>query len=291
MSAIPAARIHESGYRRYDGPRLGPLHSVRALILFTLQRIMGIRRPTRYKVIPAFLILLGYLPATVFVGLAAFLPQRLRGGVLPSYTGYYGFISAVIILLVAYSAPEAFTADRRSKALSLYLAAPLTRTTYLFAQSSAIAIAMCAVTIGPPLLLVIGLTLQGAGPHGVMAVLIALVRILAAGGSMAIFWACVSAGVSSLTDRWALGSGGIILLVLMSNGVSTTLVMGANAPSAIRLLGVGNAMTETVQRIFGQPNVVVPETATAAAIAAALAWAVAGAGLAWWRYQRLQVTR
>jgi len=28
-----------------------------------------------------------------------------------------------------------------------------------------------------------------------------------------------------------------------------------------------------------------------ATFAAALAWAGAGAGLAWWRYQRLQVTR
>ena len=42
-----SARIVDRGYRRYTGPRRGTSGAVRSLIVQTLQRILGIRRPEK----------------------------------------------------------------------------------------------------------------------------------------------------------------------------------------------------------------------------------------------------
>ena len=46
------ARIHDAGYRRYTGVRLGPSQAIRSLTRHTAQRVMGLRRPARYKALP-----------------------------------------------------------------------------------------------------------------------------------------------------------------------------------------------------------------------------------------------
>ena len=52
VAADGGARILEPGYRPYRGVRLGVGHSVWALARHTTERIMGLRRPARYKVLP-----------------------------------------------------------------------------------------------------------------------------------------------------------------------------------------------------------------------------------------------
>ena len=46
------ARIYEQGYRRYDGPRLGSWAAVRSVWKHTVQRVLGLRRSARHKVLP-----------------------------------------------------------------------------------------------------------------------------------------------------------------------------------------------------------------------------------------------
>ena len=283
------ARIHEGGYRPYDGERRGAAYSAYRLSLHSLQRIVGIRRSARSKVLPILSIVIAYLPGAVFIGLTVLLPRRLARGVVPTPEGYYGLIINAIILFVAFCAPVALTADRRSRALSLYLAAPLTRTTYLVAQAAAIAVAICALTLGPPLLLVVGLSLQGLGPDGPLGLAATLLRVVAAGGALAAIYTSVSLAVSSLTDRFAFAASGTLLLILMTEAVSDNLVRSSGAPEAVRLLSPSTTGFELAHRIYGKPGQF--PIATTSVVAAAVAWSVAGAALAWWRYQRLQVTR
>lgn len=288
------ARIADQGYRRYDGPRLGPDHAVRSVIAHTLRRILGLRRPARAKILPILTIVFSYLPAVVFVGVIAlfgrFGAQDQARRVVPKYADYYGFILSAIVLFVTLVAPEALCTDRRSRLLSLYLASPLTRMTYLLSKAVSIFVVLCAVTIGPPLLLLLGLALQNSGPDGFLGLLSVLGRILLSGAMLAALFTAVSTGIASLTDRRAVAAAGTLLLFIGSGIVSATLHEALGASSAVLVLSLTRAPFELVVRIYGEPPTI-PDLSTAALVAGVAAWTVLGAAITVFRYQRLQVTR
>src|SRR5205823_4630551 len=186
----------------------------------------------------------GYVPPAVFVGLAAFLPKRLSREALPSYGDFYGFISGVVLLFAMFVAPEALCPDRRSGMLSLYLAAPLTRARYLASKAIAVGTALLFVTMGPPLLLLIGLSLQSAGPHGPGGLALVVVRVIGTGLMMSAFYTALSLGVSSLTDRRAIAAAGMFIFVQATSAVTAALVFGAHAPRWVLALGLSRAPFE-----------------------------------------------
>jgi ABC-2 type transport system permease protein len=110
------ARIVDRGYRRYTGPRRGTSGAVRSLIAQTLQRILGIRRPIWSKIWPIIVIAMAYIPAIVFVGITVLAKQQdgrvAYQRLLPSYGQYYQFVTAAIVLFVAFVAPEVLCTDR-----------------------------------------------------------------------------------------------------------------------------------------------------------------------------------
>jgi len=204
------ARIYEQGYRRYDGPRLGQWAAVRSVWKHTLQRVLGLRRSARHKVLPFLAVTLAYLPAIAFIGILALVPRDANQArdLAPTYYEYYGFVTAAIVLFIVFSAPEALCPDRRNRSMSLYLASPLTRDTYLLAKALAVFSALCLVTIGPLLLLLIGYVLQSNGPDGPVGVLAELARIVGAGAAVAAFGTAFALALASLTDRKGLATGG-----------------------------------------------------------------------------------
>ena len=210
------ARILETGYRRYDGERRGEVHAVRSLVFHTIRRMVGLRRPARWKILPVMTIVFAYLPAIVFVGIIALVGESGNADFGPTYYEYYGFIISAIVLFVSFAAPEALCPDRRSHVLSLYLASPLTRGTYLTAKAIAVATMIAFVTVGPPLLLLLGRVLQDTGPDGPLGVLAVLGRIVASGGLLAVFYTAFSLALSSLTDRRAVAAAGTLMLILGS---------------------------------------------------------------------------
>jgi ABC-2 type transport system permease protein len=283
-------RIYEGGYRKYVGERLGQWAAVRSVARQTAQRVMGLRRPARSKVLPFLSVIIAYLPAAVFVGLVALLPKRVNTIVLPDYHEYYGFISAAIVLFVVFTAPEALCPDRRSRVLSLYLAAPLTRTTYLVAKAIAVSLVLLLVTLGPPLVLLVGRALQGEGPDGVLGFLAVFARIAGSGLMMAAFYTAVSLAIASLTDRRAFAAGGTLLAIIGSSIVAGVLVEALELSDAFFLCNLNVPPIELVSRIYGQSGVL-EGVSTAVVAGAVAAWTVVGFGVAWWRYQRLRVTR
>lgn len=285
-----AGRIYEGGYRKYVGERLGPAAAVRSVVRQTVQRIMGLRRPARTKVLPFLSVIIAYLPAAVFVGLVALLPKRVNTIVLPQYHEYYGFISAAIVLFVVFAAPEALCPDRRSRVLSLYLAAPLTRTRYLVAKAIAVSMVLLLVTLGPPLVLLVGRTLQGEGPDGVVGFLTVFARVAASGVVMAAFYTAVSLAVASLTDRRAFASGGTLIAIIGTSIVAGVFVAALKLSESFFLLNLNVPPIELVARIYGRHGALT-ETSTAVVAVAVAGWTAAGFALAWWRYQRLRVTR
>ena len=292
------ARILDAGYRRYAGTRMGLGHAVRSLIATTLRRILGLRRPARTKILPVMTIMFAYLPAIVFVGLIALFNRfgagpEVQAEVIPDYSEYYGFIISAIVLFVTFVAPEALCPDRRSRVLSLYLSSPLTRMTYLGAKATSIAIVLASVTIGPPLLLLFGLALQGEGPDGVDGFFATLARIIASGTMMAIVFTAVSIGIASLTDRRAIAAAATLLVLVGSQIVAGALHFGLDAPDETLMISLTEAPIQLVFRIYGESDDVseLSRISTAALSLGTLAWTALGAGTAIFRYRSLQVTR
>jgi ABC-2 type transport system permease protein len=290
------ARLLDTGYRRYDGPRLGEWHATVTLWKHTLRRIFGLGRPARWKLLPLATVAIAYVPNVVFVGVTALIPDsQLRNSVLPGYAFTYGFITAAIALFVIFVAPEAVCPDRRSGVLSLYLATPLTRTRYIAAKGAAVFTALLTVTFGPALLYLIGLAAQNAGPHGFGSFMSTLGRIALIGVVMAVYFAAYSVGASSLTDRKAVAAAIIFFFpqaVGIALGISTNAL---NAPRWLAGFAPNSAPIGLAVNMFHQgadfrgPNgYVVPMAAFAGGVAL---WSVVGAALAWFRYARLRVTR
>jgi ABC-2 type transport system permease protein len=289
---VTDARIHDQGYRPYDGPRRGVPAAIASVAWNAVLRALGLRRSAWAKVLPVVAVLIAYLPAAVFVGIAALIPSHLRDRVdlLPEYSDYYGFITAAIVLFVALVGPEVLCTDRRTGMLGLYLASPLSRTTYLVAKVLAVVPVLALVTVGPPLLLLVGLTLANAGPDGAGDILVLFTRITVSGVVISAAYTALSLAAASMTDRRAIASAGLILF-LSAGGVATSILVDqAGADHRLLLLNLFFLPFELVQRIFGEPGGN-RELATVSLACAEAAWTLACAWFVWWRYDRMTVTR
>ena len=300
MSVQAAASIGERGYRRYDGPRKGEAAAVTSVWRHTMQRVLGLRRAARHKVLPFLTIIIAFLPAIAFIGVLALLPRTAEDGTVstdfvPTYSEYYGFVSAAILLFVVFVAPEALCPDRRSKSLSLYLASPLRRDTYLAAKLVAIFTVLCIVTMGPLILLLIGYTLQDNGPDGPVGILSTFVRILGAGALVSLFFTAFAAFMASLTDRKGLATGGAIIAIIASQIIGNTLVLALDLPEGSLLFGLLIPPFElAVRTLDGAATgdmLAMPTVPTGTVIAAVGAWVALFLVGVWARYSTVQVTR
>lgn len=289
---MSTARIHERGYRRYEGARSGVGGAVRSTFLHALRRILGLRRRARHKLLPWGLTVLSYLPALGFVAVVLFLPDSLRDlsdQVLPTPRQYLGGITLLFYLAAALAGPVALCGDRRSGALALYLASPLSRDTYLLAKTLATVAFLAMVTIVPPLIYVVGTVLAGSGPDGPAAVAAALGRAVAAGGALALLFAGVSVAGASITDRTGAASGLVVLYLMVSGAVVSIVVFALDAPTWLLLLDVNNVASEGVARLYGEVDT--RSLPTPAVLGALALWIAGLFGFTRRRYQRLAVTR
>lgn len=285
------ARIGERGYQRYTGPRAGHGHAVRSLYVQTVRRVLGLRRPARTKILPVLSIVIAFVPAIVFIGIIALFGSRITF-VLPDYPEYYGFITAAVLLFVTFVASEALCPDRRNRTLSIYLASPLTRETYVLSKAAAVASVLSAVTIGPLLLLLLGYMFQNNGPDGPLAVLQTFSRIVLAGLLVTLFYTAISLAVASLTDRRAIAAASTLLLLVGSNIVANvlTVVSGNEHFQLFNLMAVPFGVVEAVFATSAfQDEGFTIETWTL--YAAAFSVIALGSLIVLLRYRRLRVTR
>ena len=288
------ARIIDRGYRRYDGPRLGTRGAMRSLAVHSAQRALGLRRPLSAKIFPVISVVIAYLPALVFVGMAAFLPEDIvERRLLPTYSEYYGFVTSAIIVFTAFVAPEVLCPDRRNGLLGLYLASPLNRNTYLASKAASVMGVLGLVTTGPLVLLLVAYTFEGSGPDGPGDFLLLLARILLAGGAVSAVYASISLAASSATDRRAFASAGVILLLLITSIVTAIAVEEVDGPSWLWVFNLIAMPFELAQHVFGAGNQIEDGTDLSFALVALanLGWTTAASLFVWVRYRRLAVTR
>lgn len=292
-SADVGARILDRGYRRYDGPRSRVFGPFRALVVHSLRSALGLKRPASQKILPVLAIVIAYVPALVFVGLSVLIEDTLLANrnLVPSYADYYGFVSAAIVVFSAFVAPELMCTDRRTGMLGIYLASPLTRTSYLAAKAVAVGLLLALVTLGPPLLMLVAFTLIGQGPDGPEQLARLFGDMVLGGVAVAVLQASLSLAVSSTTSRKAAASAGVILVLLASSALSNALLGDADAPAWLFSLDLLQMPFELVRRIYGEPSLdpTVAALPTRSILAAYAGWTVAFASFTVWRYRRIEV--
>lgn len=291
------AQIHDVGYRGYDGPRTGLGRIITALGVHTIQRTLGLKRPLKHKILPTVALLIAFLPAVIFVGMAALLPIDLVAeNILPtSYAEYLGVIATGVVVFVALVGPEALCPDRRTGMLSLYLASPLDRDTYLLGKAGGIGVVLSLMTTAPLLFLLLAYTIEGSGPDGIVDFADLLWRILLAGTVVTAYFTMLTTAVSSFTTRRAIASA-VIVIGLIVSGVATSAIVEADAgPEELGLLNLLNIPVEAAARILGDyppgRERALGNVSGLLVIGATVAWTVLAAVVARVRYQRLSVSR
>lgn len=207
-----AGVIHDLGYRRYDGPRLGRAHIARALAWHSFRSAFGLGRGAKAKVVPVLALLALCLPAVV----NAFAMSRGNPR-LVSYDTYTSTLRILVMtVFVAVQAPELVSRDLRSRVLPLYFARPIETIDYPAAKYLAFTGA-CTVMMEVPLLaLYAGTIVNVHGGAAVWAQTKALVPGLLVGLMWAVVLAAVSLFLASLSGRRGFATGAVAIFFLLT---------------------------------------------------------------------------
>jgi ABC-2 type transport system permease protein len=212
--------IHDLGYRRYDGPRLGRPRIVAALAWHSFRSAFGLGRGAKAKIVPVIAFIALCLPAVV----NAFAMSRGNARVV-SYDAYQPVLrNLVMTLFVAVQAPELVSRDLRSRVLPLYFSRPIRSGDYPFAKYLAFT-AACLVMIEVPLLLLyVGSIVNVHGGAAVWAETRALIPGLLVGLMWSVVLAAISLFLASLTGRRGFATGAVAIFFLLTYVLSEILI-------------------------------------------------------------------
>ena len=207
-----AGVIHDLGYRRYDGPRLGRSRIVAALAWHSFRSAFGFGRGARAKVVPAIAFGALCLPAVV----NAFAMSRGEAR-LVDYDTYIAVLrNLVMTVFVAVQAPELVSRDLRSRVLPLYFSRPIKPGDYPLAKFAGFTAAGLVMLEVPLLLLYAGAVANVHGGGAVWAETRALIPGLLIGLMWAVTLAAISLPLASLTGRRGFATGAVAIAFLLT---------------------------------------------------------------------------
>jgi len=221
--------IHDLGYRRYDGPRLGRRQIVRALTWHSFRSAFGIGRGVKAKIIPALACIAILLPAFVNAFAVARSNPRLFG-----YDVYVPQLRVVVVtIFIAAQAPELVSRDLRSHVLPLYFSRPIRRGDYPLAKYIALTAALLLLIEVPLLITYVG-TIASAGNAGttVLKETRALIPGLGVGLMWAVLMAAIGLVLASLTGRRAYATGIVAIACFLTWTVSELLIQAEGGPTS-----------------------------------------------------------
>ncbi|MGW0826246.1 ABC transporter permease subunit [Streptomyces sp. NPDC002845] len=243
------SRIHNIGYRTYDGPRLGRAYARRSLYSQSLRGAYGLGRSVKSKVLPMLLFAVMCAPAAIMVAVAV----ATSANDLPvEYTRYAVIMQAIIGLYIASQAPQSVSRDLRFKTVPLYFSRPIETADYVRAKFAALASALFVLTAAPLTVLYVGALLakldftdQTKGfAQGLVSV--ALLSLLFAG---------IGLVISAVTPRRGFGIAAVIAVMTISYGavsVVQAIAYEQSSTEAVPWLGLFSPITliDGVQSAF-----------------------------------------
>ena len=220
-TGAPAGVIHDIGYRPYVGPRLGDGAVAWSFFVTGLRNCYGLGRSGRSKTLPMGLLSVMLLPALILVGVLVQAKDvlGLDEQIVP-YSIYPTTTQLLISVFVAAQAPALISRDLRFGTITLYLARPMRRATYVLVRMASLTVATFILIAAPLLLLYVGGVLAEL-PVGRETGL--FLGALVGAMMLAACLACLAALVSALTIRRGLAVTAVIVVLLVSYTVVSTI--------------------------------------------------------------------
>src|SRR5262245_34851505 len=213
MSAESASRelsnatgvIHDIGYQRYTGPRLGRGYSSRALFTHALRASYGFGRSAKAKIFPWIMVGIPVMVALLVTAIRSETDEVAIG-----YTAFPGEMVVFVILFSAVVAPELVSRDLRSGVLPLYFSRPLTRADYALAKLGALIVALFLMLAGPQLVMFAGGAFTLDSPHAVWHEFVDFSRGLAMSAMYALLFGSISLLIASFSGRRAVAAAMVV---------------------------------------------------------------------------------
>ena len=249
LTAGPSV-IHDLGYRRYDGPRLGRAQIVRALAWHSFRAAFGLGRGAKAKIVPLVALVALCLPAVV----NAFAMSRGNPRVVDYDTYTPALRDLVMTVFVAVQAPELVSRDLRSRVLPLYFARPIKTIDYPLAKYLAFTGACLVMMEVPLLLLYAGSIANVHGGSAVWAQTTALIPGLLVGLMWAVVLAAISLFLASLTGRRAFATGAVAIVLLLTFTLAEILLQVEGQQNQVAVAQGGPGGPVLVQPIHYVPS-------------------------------------
>jgi ABC-2 type transport system permease protein len=211
MSDRDTSVIHDIGYRRYEGPRLGRGYAVRSLYTHSLRTAFGIGRGFKSKIFSWAVVGAVTLIAVVITAVSSQEGERVV-----TYLEFVDATGAFAMLFLAVVAPELTSRDLRARVLALYFARPLGRSDYVGAKLAALVTATVLVLGGPQLVIFAGMAFDAGGVKQVWGEFTDLSAGLLYTAIYALVTASLALLVASFTGRRAFAAAGIVAVFLVT---------------------------------------------------------------------------
>jgi ABC-2 type transport system permease protein len=234
----PGGVIHDIGYQRYTGPRLGRGRVVLALFGHSLRTAYGLGRTAKAKVFPGILVGLGVAIAVVAVAI-----RTQTGEVEVTYLEFVDTMSVPLLLFLAVIAPELVCRDLRSRVLPLYFSRPLRRSDYALAKLAA-TLSAAFLLLALPLLLMLlgGLFAQTGGVHGAWHEITDFLGGLGYAALTAIVWGAFALPLAALTARRAIAAV-VIAIGFVVTAPVVGVLMSLGGTTAQQLASLANPVS------------------------------------------------
>jgi ABC-2 type transport system permease protein len=215
MSEPSTGVIHDIGYQRYRGVRLGRGKVFAALYVHGLRTAFGLGRSAKAKIFPWFIIGVVSLVAIIATAVKAQIGETVM-----TYVQFADAMSWLIIFFVAVLAPELVSRDLGNGVLPLYFSRPLRRNDYAFAKLAALVTAVWLLLGGPQLMMFLGSAFStDDGMSGVWNEFLDLLPGLGYAALWAAIFGSIGILIASLTGKRAFGAGGIVAVFLMTTPI------------------------------------------------------------------------
>jgi ABC-2 type transport system permease protein len=251
VEPAPAGIIHDLGYQRYTGARLGRRYATLALYTHGLRTAFGFGRSAKAKVFPWMVA--GF---ALVVAIVAVVVRSQTGAVFIGYLQYPDNVAVPVLLFLAVVAPELVSRDLRAQVLPLYFSRPIRRTDYALAKLAALVSAAWLLLTGPELLILLGAVFsQTGGWRGAWHEFTGFLGGVAYAAIMAVVFGSIAVLLASLASRRAVAAAVIVGAFLVTAPVVGVLsVIGGSlrdlAPvlnPVTLVLGVKTALFDPVQ--------------------------------------------
>lgn len=206
--------IHDIGYQRYQGPRLGRRHIVVGLYVHAMRTAFGLGRSAKAKIFPWLVVGVVTVIAAVLTAVRAQTGQSLM-----TYQEFPEALSMLIILFCAVVAPELVSRDLQSGVLPLYFARPLGRSDYALAKLAAFVSATFLMLAGPLTVMFAGAAFSVGKLRLVWSELGDYASGIAYAAIHAVVFGVLALLVAALIKRRAIAAGAIVGVFLLTTPV------------------------------------------------------------------------